>query len=87
MRPMDVGNTIKVHLPGESLWAQVTGRTEDGRTRAQLRNESVHDGIHWGDDVVLASDNYEIEEPAAMVERAEQSCADFRAAALAQEEG
>ena len=71
---MNEENLIKVHLPGESLWAAVTGTTADGRTKAVLRNESIH-GIPWGTAVVLGHDGYTVVEPSAVVQKAEQSVA------------
>jgi hypothetical protein len=63
---------IKVHLPGESLWAAVTGKTDDGRTKAELRNRSVH-GIPWGTAVTLGIDGYTVVEPREIVEQAQRS--------------
>ncbi len=68
---------IKVHFPGESLWAAVTGKTEDGRIKAELRNTSIH-GIPWGTAVVLGHDGYEIVEPKEVIEQAMQSVESFR---------
>lgn len=71
-------NMVKVGLPGESLWAEVLGTTDAGRIRVALRNESIHDGIHWDDRAVLAADGYTIEEPSEMVRMAEESCERLR---------
>jgi len=63
---------IKVHLPGESLWAEVVGTTDNGRTKAVLRNASVH-GIPWGTEVLIGADGYEIVGPPEVLEQAQRS--------------
>ncbi len=75
---MNVGDMIKVHLPGERLWAEVVAMDDDGSVHVELRNESIHQGISWGDRAVLGSDRYEIVEPKSMVTAAEESCAIIR---------
>jgi len=72
------GTTIKVHLPGESLWAEVVGITDNGRIKAELRNSSIH-GIPWGTEVTLGSDDYEVIYPRAVVEQAQRSVEALRA--------
>jgi hypothetical protein len=68
---------IKVYLPGESLWAAVTGVTADGRIKAELRNQSIH-GIAWGTAVVLGPNDYDVVEPRGVVEQAQRSVDGFR---------
>lgn len=68
---------IKVHFPGESLWAKKVGTTPDGRIIAELRNQSIH-GIDWGTRVTLAIDGYEIAEPSELVELARRNVAQAR---------
>ena len=65
-------NLIKVGLPGESLWAEVVGTTDNGRTKAKLRNTSIH-GIQWGTEVVLGMDGYTVVYPRTLVEQAQRS--------------
>lgn len=66
------GDVIKVGLPGESLWAEVVAVKPDG-IHAELRNESVHEGISWGDEVVLGPDDYTIVRPKAIVRAAQDA--------------
>lgn len=42
---MKIGDSIKVHLPGEAPWAIVTATLEDGRVLARIDNETVG-GLH-----------------------------------------
>ncbi len=69
---MNDENLIKVQLPGECLWAAVTGTTAGGRIKAVLRNESIH-GIPWDTAVVLGRDDYTVVEPEAVVQKAQRS--------------
>lgn len=69
---MNDENLIKVGLPGESLWAEVVGTTGNGRTKAKLRNDSVH-GIPWGTEVLLGADGYTVVYPRALVLHAQRS--------------
>ncbi len=74
---MKVGDLIKVHLPGESLWAVVTD-IRRGKVHAQLRNESIHEQFSFGDKVVLGPDNYEIVHPAHKVEGVKKAIEEWR---------
>lgn len=76
---MDVGATIKIGLLGDRLWAQVT-RIEPGVTYAELRNESIHEGISWGDEVMIGEDGYTVIGPKDTVMAAHRSVARFREA-------
>lgn len=37
-----IGETIKVYLPGESPWAEITAE-EDGRVKARILNKLFHE--------------------------------------------
>lgn len=69
---MRKGDVIKVGLPGESLWAEVVAVKPDG-IHAELRNESIHEGISWGDEVVLGPDDYTIVSPESIVRMAQNT--------------
>lgn len=71
------GDTIKVGLPGESLWAKVTGLGHDGVV-AVLQNEPVHEHFSWGDRVRLGTDNYTVVEPRGKVAAVEKDIAAWR---------
>ena len=76
---MKIGDVIKVHLPGESLWAEVTD-IRRRKVHARLRNESIHAVFSYGDRVVLGPDNYEVVHPAHKVETAQEAVSAWRAA-------
>lgn len=71
-----MADLIKVVLPGEKLWAEVVGETADGRIRAELRNESIHD-IAWGTPVELGHDGMTVVAPDHVLRRAEESVAEI----------
>lgn len=74
---------IKVHLPGEMIWALPTGeRTPEGHRIASLRNESIH-GIPWDTRVEIddSSPRPEVVGPADVIEKAKASVARMRDAA------
>ena len=48
---MQIGDSIKVYLPGESPWATVVSIHSDGRVAARIDNHPVSDlqGYKFGD--------------------------------------
>ena len=77
---MSAEKLIKVGLPGESLWAEVVGKTDNGRTKAKLRNASLH-GATWGTEVVLGADGYTVVYPRALVDKAQRTVDSIRGSA------
>ena len=71
-----VGEKIKVSLPGESLWTEVTS-VEDGKITAKLLNESIHEEFVWGDEVVVGDDGYTVAEPADKVASVQKASEDW----------
>ena len=74
---MKVGQLIKVHLPGEALWAEVI-EIRHGKVHAKLRNESIHKQFSFGDLVILGPDNYEIVHPAHKIEGVKTAIEEWR---------
>lgn len=74
---MKPGDMIKVGLPGESLWAKVTGISPNGIV-AVLRNESIHEHFKRGDLVRIGSDKYTVVEPRDKIAAVERDLAAWR---------
>jgi hypothetical protein len=75
------GDIIKVGLPGESLWAEVT-HVGHVFTRAKLRNESIHEEFSFGDLVVIETGGYTVLQPARCVAAAQRSVDSFNRRAI-----
>lgn len=72
------GDEIKVGLPGESMWAKVTGIGRHGQLHAVLLNESIHEAFSFGDRVQLGLDGYTVVEPRRKIEAVERDLAEWR---------
>lgn len=66
------GDMIKVALPGETMWALVTGIGKHGQIHARLRNESVFPSFSYDDEVVLGLDGFTVVGPQAKLSEAQR---------------